>query len=316
MKKIQHIGRWIQIAAVLGGVFWLLFCAAKPTSIEVCFSTVDDAKQFANVGKEQLINVTRVMRDPYQMIDTVTDSDEIRIFGSEQNLEESVYKKVASAVEALQMNGYDVSFLMMDLETKEGLAKGADAIHYSASAIKGPYICAVNCMCPEQAVGYRDVMEQVIVNSSNEDYEWCRRVFGQEPMDEYMKKIGKNTIQWDTDYAHLSAKDFAKLWVRNYEYLFSDDENARWTRSIFDHSLNSFINEALSSEEKTVYSKAGWIDSAYEVGVVYNDAGIVMDEEEHAYVLAVMSSAYGEHELLQDLVKALDMAYVSMRDDS
>ena len=298
------------------GIFCLLVLVAGNSITEtVSFSTVKDMKEWSNVGCEQLTYVLRVMRDPYQSIDEIPDSGEIQVFGTDKELDPAVYEEVSLAVDALQKEGYKVSFLMMDLETKEGLAKSVNDRYYSASAIKGPYICGVNCMRPEQAAGYRDVMEEVIVNSSNEDYEWCRRVFGQQPMDEYMNEIGENTLQWDADYAYLSSKDFAKLWVRNYDYLFSDAENARWVRSVFDHSMNSFMNEALSSKEKTVYSKAGWIDSAYDVGIVYNDAGIVIDDEEHAYVAVVMSSAYGEHELLQNLVKALDAAYYSLRAD-
>ena len=242
----------------------------------------------------------------------MSGSEDIQIFGVKPAQEDLAVRQVNPAVEALQDSGYEVSFLMMDLETKEGLAKDADRMYYSASAIKGPYICAVNCTCPEEAAGYHDVMEQIIVNSSNEDYEMCRYIFGQEPMTEYMAEMGDNTVEWDTDYAYLSTKDFAKLWVRNYEYMFSDEANAKWTRSIFDHSLNSFINEALSSGSNTVYSKAGWIDSVYDVGIVYNDAGIIIDEDEHAYLIAVMSSAYGEHELLQDLVNALDVVHDRM----
>lgn len=153
-------------------------------------------------------------------------------------------------------------------------------------------------------------MTSTITVSSNEGYASLRNNFGASPMTSLMAYTGTSG-RWSSSlwYPYFTARDLAKLWVGNYWYFFEDtNSNSSWCRSIYTHSLNSPIYNALKGKY-TTYCKPGWYPSS--PYWVQNDAGIVMAGD-HPYIISILSSACGQYSKLESLVRALDAVHAEM----
>lgn len=200
---------------------------------------------------------------------------------------------------------------MIDLETGVGVCSSPSKSFYIASSIKGPYVAAVNKYNPGSVTSYwKGVMEDTITVSSNEGYQALRNRFGASPMTSFMSYAGV-AGRWTSSvwYPYMTPRDLAKLWVGSYWFFYKETNgNSKWCRSIYTHSLNSPINNALKGKY-TIYSKPGWYPSS--PYWVQNDAGIVMAGD-HPYIISIMSSACNQYSKLQTLVKALDAVHADM----
>ena len=153
-------------------------------------------------------------------------------------------------------------------------------------------------------------MTSTITVSSNEGYASLRNRFGAAPMTSFMSYTGI-TGKWSSSkwYPYYTARDLAKLWVGNYWYFFKEtNKNSSWCRSIYTHSLNSPIYNAMKGKYAT-YSKPGWYPAA--PYWVQNDAGIVMSDD-GPYLIVILSSACNQYGKLETLVKALDAVHSAM----
>ncbi|MBT1169733.1 class A beta-lactamase-related serine hydrolase [Bifidobacterium sp. SO4] len=137
------------------------------------------------------------------------------------------------------------------------------------------------------------------------------------PLAQWLDGVGVTTDVTAGEYLDLSAIDMARMWAQGYGYLFSDEtsgepgsaEARTWLASEYTNTLNSSINMALGGQY-SVYTKAGWIGGE---GGLYalNDAGIVRSSSGD-YVLAVMTDASGEYNLLTELITLLDQIHGSV----
>ena len=66
----------------------------------------------------------------------------LKAFGAKYSLNTKAAKKLKAAIK--QLGRYKLSFVMMDLTTGAGISYNPGKVQYSASAIKGPYVAAVN----------------------------------------------------------------------------------------------------------------------------------------------------------------------------
>ncbi|MBT1174266.1 serine hydrolase [Bifidobacterium sp. LC6] len=271
-----------------------------------------------------------------QSIGKLDDSAQISTVGFD--LDTSSQMQLEQALSTLESAGYTTSVVLVDMQTGNALGSYAGSAVYSASTIKAPYILSLaeTGTIDLQAVvaGSTDAdtqtqsnIDQAITMSSNDAYAALRKTYGADAFAKWASAVGMNVDVSDETlgyYLDISAADMARAWAQGYGYLFEDDSSddasaadtddsadsadtdtdARaWLANEFANTYGSVIRPALS-ENDTVYSKPGWINgegglySLSDAGVVHTDSG--------DYVLAVMTDAAGEYDLLYNLIATLD----------
>ncbi|MCQ2508785.1 MAG: class A beta-lactamase-related serine hydrolase [Dorea sp.] len=245
---------------------------------------------------------TRNYNDNYRDLKAAESISGFQYLNTDKKLSSATKKSLDQAVNAITKKGYRLSFVLMDLDTGEGLTRNIDQVFNAASTIKGPYVCAITSQMPDKARKYRSSITKTIVNSDNYCYTSLRSIFGSEPLRAYMKEA-HTSIPLST-WTRYSPRKLSMLWIRNWWFFQSGTEDAEWTKKTFDHSYMAFINEQLASSKVKVYSKPGWLYSGGPVA--QHDAGIVEKDNGHTYLLTVLSNAYGQKPLLRSLVAELD----------
>lgn len=235
----------------------------------------------------------------------------LQAFGSDQRLPLASVLTLNAKLKSISSR-YELSVMMVDLTTGEGISFNPDARIYSASAIKGPYVASINKLNPSGAKAHASTIERVITVSDNEGYDSLRRSFGDSTFGTYAHDANVTAFDPVHWYVYTGARDFAKLWIENYDYFYvHPNENSEWARGLYADTLNSVIHQGVGSRY-AVDSKAGWFAGEYNV---LNDAGIVFSEvngESHPYVLAIFSSAADQYDLLADLVQSIDDVHTDM----
>lgn len=152
-------------------------------------------------------------------------------------------------------NGYEASYLIMDIGTGRGIAGNLDTPIYGASSFKGPY-CAyvVNKEFPndiDRASSTRlTQVENTIVWSDNASYGKLRRTYGTDGMEEWLAEAGVDTsLVNDTYFPTYTARQSALMWLKIYEYLTTADTSAaQWLSDTFGKTEVSFLrNGALGT---------------------------------------------------------------------
>lgn len=230
-------------------------------------------------------------------------------------LSETSTKALNKALETYSNRGWDVGFMLVDLNTGRGIASNLDQRVYGASSIKALYSLYV---CETQidtgktssssqrsagvASSYLDsesntrsgsiasLIENSILYSDNNAFRILRANFDGSAFRDWLKDCGVgSTLTDDTWYPRYSARESATLWLRMANYLESDASCAEWLKGLLGDTNKSFIREAIGSDTTKVYNKAGWIaGTGYFNGTC--DAGIV-EKDGHRWILSVMSSA-------------------------
>ena len=183
------------------------------------------------------------------------------------------------------------------------------------------------------------LIHQTISVSNNDTYFSLRLAYGTDAFAQWSQSAGVSVDVTDTslgDFLNMSSADLARMWAKGYGYLFGSDGTTdsadgsndsdsqansqsssdnttqeatdvdsaarQWLAGEFSNTLNSSIHMALGSQYE-VYTKAGWINE----GGLYslNDAGIVRSSSGD-YVLAVMTTAVNEYDMVSGLVSMLD----------
>lgn len=259
----------------------------------------------AEMDETQLVKVCLDKDTLLSIISSLPDDEEffcsdLDILASPQS------EKVQRIVNRFHEDGNHVGFIVLDLNTGNFFSLNPDSDFYSASAIKGPYVAALNKFSPEIVDEYTEfMMENTIQWSSNEDYENLHYLYGNDSMYDMTEytDVSDSIIDEYNWYPYLTAKELTKLWIGTYIYFFEEtNENSIWCRNLYMDSTESFIHSALS-ENYTVYTKPGWYSDWEDIA--RNDAGIVMADG-HDYILTIMSDAFDSYEDLEELAAALD----------
>lgn len=235
-----------------------------------------------------------------------SDDTDLSICWDNYSYSHRLEAELYDAIRAVTADGHDLSFLLYDLNTGNGIRYRSTEGHYCASTIKGPYVACIAETLPDCISRSGAVMEETIQVSDNDGYRSLRRRYGTSAFRTWTEEAGCTYLNPYSLWPEITAHDLALMWVQMRSYFTSDAEEAAWTAELYIDTLNSFLSDALGSTY-TVYSKAGWIDSdGYYTA--RNDAGIV-EKEGHPYVLVVLSDLYDEDELLCNLVCTLDAAH-------
>lgn len=182
------------------------------------------------------------------------------------------------------------------------------------------------------------LIDQTITVSDNDAYKELHDTYGSDAFAKWAKAANVGVDVTQGAYLDMSAADLARMWTKGYGYLFDADGDSdsdssgaakdstdggssnpadnttqtatdlksaarQWLAGEFSGTLNSTITMALGGQY-SVYTKAGWINGEGDYYAL-NDAGIVRSGSGD-YVLAVMTSAANEYDLLTGLISMLD----------
>lgn len=230
----------------------------------------------------------------------------------QQTMLDEIKETLEKEISSFSNMGYSMGFLLYDLNTGGGISYHGDVRFYSASTIKAPYVVWMVQTYPDAAADFYEQIQNAIVWSSNEDYFTLINNFGKSGFNEWTEQLGCSDVQLtDGSFGPVTCRNFTRLWIQIYDYFESDDENARMIQELYCGTEESCIYEALGNQY-TVYSKAGWSfegeDSYY---TVQNDAGIIM-KDGHPYILTVLSDAYEQLDLLEEMIVKVDQAHTEL----
>ncbi|NBH69860.1 hypothetical protein D7V89_05730 [Bifidobacterium pseudolongum] len=244
-------------------------------------------------------------------------------------LNEMQRSQLMERIEDFRAQGYQASFVVVDMRTGAAIASYGGMPMYTASSIKAPYIVslaqtgavdinAVATSATADAVGLNQLITQTLQVSDNDTYEALYKRFGAAPTMQWLAGTGATT-GLNGYYGDVTAIDLARMWVNSYEYLFgasadaADAQGRTWLAQQMCSSLNSSI-AAVHGEGEIVASKAGWIYGEGNL-YAYNDAGIVipagsmqLSEKPQGYVLAMLTNACARDDLLTALAQTVDDA--------
>lgn len=213
---------------------------------------------------------------------------------------------IDAAIQTYTDKGRAVSFILIDLLSGKCLYSNTALDVYSASCIKGPYL--ISCLM----AGNAPTKDMYLAGhySDNDAYSRIRKQYGSTVMAEWLTACDVDPSLARYNYVHLNAIDLAKMWLAIYPYIVSDETGSPVARKTLEGSLNSVL-AAGPGTTRTVYSKAGWIDSnKREDYHVYNCGGIVLDE--NPYILVLCSNVRGTTAEAQALVDVLDTVHEQM----
>ena len=224
-------------------------------------------------------------------------------------LSEEAVSALSAAIAQIEDAGYDVGFVLLDLNTGAAISYRAGVEVYSASVIKAPYIFSLL----EAEIEPTNSMYLAGNQSDNDAYVSIRTTYGNEIFAEWIADTGIPAVQSKTRYITTTPLDLARMFYKARNLLLGDETYSDWARNTFTDSLNSAAALTIG-ETKSVYSKAGWISASdgYSVSS-YTNAAIV-DDGENPYVISFMSNTPGWTGLIyaQDLLPVLDLIHDEM----
>jgi len=158
---------------------------------------------------------------------------------------------IDEALEPFESDGFDASFLLMDVGTGRGIAYNLDESIYGASSFKGPYCAYVaESYVDGGQVAVSEVSDDffnIIVYSDNDTYDAMRARFPDSKLVLWLDSIGvASSVAYDTWYPHYTARDSAKLWMATYNYLKGGGSTAEALAKHFGRTDTSFMRTAVT----------------------------------------------------------------------
>lgn len=294
---------------------------AVSSEIAAARAGTESASKSASKAKKSSAVPLTPLQKAVQNVGSLDGSAQVSAVGFQLGADQQA--QLEQQLNAIVSYGYQASFTLVDVSTGAALSSYGGTARYSASAAKGPYVLSlaatdaidINAVYQSSdtvAADTHNLIEQTITVSDNDAYAALHDSYGGTPLGTWASDLGVTADVTDTKYYDISSNDLARLWLKGQSYLFftnaSDDGTAdarQWLASEYSDTLNSAIHMALG-DQYAVNTKAGWIDEGDYVA--QNDAGIVHSGSGD-YVLAVMTDAYGEYDLLADLIATLDQIH-------
>ena len=199
---------------------------------------------------------------------------------------------------------------MFDEETGMTLSLNADREFFGASTVKAMWVTYLFQEQFEKGLVDWDnylaaYLELCIAQSSNKSYTVLRSNDGsEEGFEKWLAQVGVRYIDsWD----YYTPREQALVWTRMLSYIDYDGKHVDTWKSVFDHSQNSFVREAVGSRS-TVYSKPGFVPESDRRPNTYNDVAIVVGCDGRRYLASIMSTVHPHDDRgpLRNLAAALD----------
>lgn len=221
-------------------------------------------------------------------------------------------ERLDQAVEEVRTKGYDLGFVLVDLDTGRSLSYNADERLYPASCIKAAY-CAMVMETNGGAAGMSATVEDCLVNSSNDAFHALIDAFGLASYGSWLEAHGAPAAGADAYvyyYPWISANELASVWREVWRYGTSGEAGASELVGYLARTNHTPMGGLLRGEYE-VWSKPGWypadgsgLSATNDAGVVFSDCG--------PYVLVVMTDASEDFDALFPLVDALNAAHGKM----
>lgn len=223
------------------------------------------------------------------------------------------------ADELVNTYGEPVSFIMYDLNSNSGVYYSIDMQTYLASSIKLPYVASILDEDPERYNENTEAIYNVLVESSNEDYDYLRLNYGTSRLSEWNSELKiENDISSYYYPSYINAIDIVKLWFKTFQVINTNKYSAQLLE-LSGNSLNSAIYKAVGSKYK-ISSKPGWFDcygesdAGYTFDGITNDCGVIFANE-NPYILIVLTEIPDNSEAVSKLVEVIDRVHDSMVDN-
>lgn len=167
-------------------------------------------------------------------------------------LSEEGLNSIQTALAPFVDNGYDIGFLLMDLQTGSGYVYNPDLEVYGASSFKGPvliYGCQESLEPGILSIdSVNDSVSNAIIYSDNRSYYTMRATFeeySETGLANWLSSMNiDSSLENDTSFPHYSARISAKLWMNAYLYFTSadsDPEIVSWAQDLFSQTEVSMI---------------------------------------------------------------------------
>ncbi len=242
----------------------------------------------------------------------IYDTDTVHVWNTEYLISAGTSRKLEEIIERFEEEGYEIGFVMVDITTGDAISYHAGAEIYSASVIKAPYIFSLL----EDGVPMTRDLYLAGNQSDNDAYVRLRTAYGNRIFADWLTGTGVPAKQSETRYIMTTPLDLCRMFYKGTGLMLGDSESSEWARTIFTDSLNSAAALTIgTSENKKVYSKAGWIASTgNSVENSYTNGAIV--DGEYPYVVTVMSNSLGYIgiEYAEELMPILDEIHDEMVD--
>ena len=239
----------------------------------------------------------------------IYDTNEVTFWNADGTGTAETLAALADAIALFENKGYDLGFVLVDLNSGAAVSYRAGVEVYSASVIKAPYIFSL------LEAGYEPTNDMYLAGnqSDNDAYTRIRTTYGNTVFAEWIDGTGIPYKQSQSRYITTTPLDLCRMFYKGQELLLGDETYSDWARNTFTGSLNSAAALTLG-DDNAVYSKAGWISSTGTYhSSSYTNAAIV-DDGVNPYVIALMSNSpgYTGLELAQELIPVLDQLHEEM----
>ena len=222
---------------------------------------VDDESAFMKAAPaydtEKAKSYISGMQEIRELLNSAKAERELTSFGDIKAPDDAV-KKVKDEIAKLTADGHKVSLIMVDLETKSGVAYDPEIAMCTQSTIKAVYLGSVLDSHPEAYNEHSLDFRKAIVNSNNDSYMALYDIYGKEPLEKWCEEVGVDKAFAESSFPRkYSAKDMIKLWTKLYCFLNSDDMQHSEFASYYADSACSATKIMLGSK-CPVQTKAGW----------------------------------------------------------
>lgn len=239
----------------------------------------------------------------------IYDTSAVTFWNAEGTGTDETMAALAEAIALFENKGYDLGFVLVDLNSGAAVSYRAGVEVYSASVIKAPYIFSL------LEAGYEPTNDMYLAGnqSDNDAYKRLRTSYGNEVFADWIDGTGIPYKQSQSRYITTTPLDLCRMFYKGQELLLGDETYSDWARGTFTDSLNSAAALTLGNDN-AVYSKAGWISSSGTYhSSSYTNAAIV-DDGVNPYVIALMSNSpgYTGLELTKELIPVLDQLHEEM----
>ena len=339
MRKKRILSVLLGAALLMGAV---PAYAEEPETVAPV-STSEDEESEGEEGADAAPVMEQSVKELCQICDTA-EGQEILELGEMPGLKAETRASIEQVISQITDKQYDVSFLLLDLQTGQGYSKNPEEVYFGASSIKGPYVAALaervvdagEASLPDQlerdsaefndgsgtikddpagtTYTLEEVMTRTIVYSDNMGYDILREEYGADFFGKWLNGGSVETSYAGKQWPSYDARTLTKMWVSIYEYFQSGRGISEEVKGMFDHSEGSVITQALG-DTYTVYAKPGYTGTSS--NQAWHDAALVMSGD-HPYLMTIMTNipwssqddTYGD--LLAELAGYLDQAHTEV----
>lgn len=244
----------------------------------------------------------------YEVINSIGTTDELLTLGDILPLESDL-ELLYTAMDTLTENNRHFGFMLLDMNTNEGIVYNIDEIFYTASSIKGPFAASFASLDPEGALNWQGTITNMLVNSDNDAYTVLNNTYRRAYIQAWCEEIGIDPDPFRYKYPHISTRQLTALWVRSYQF-FEEEEFGATAGPWFENPAYSLIHSELG-EMYVTRSKAGWLVDGDPSHTTTVDGGIVYATN-GPYVVVIMSTVPRDIEPLRPLMQALESFHCSL----